>query len=246
MPAATPKLAPPTNRLLAALPKNEYRRLLPNLEPFPLVFGEVIYEPGDLIRHVYFPASGIISLLAVVGDRATLEVAIVGREGMVGLPVFMGVKTSRNRTVVRGAGAAMRMKATVYRKECNNGGSLPRLLRRYTHSRLTQVAQGAACNRFHPMDARLAQWLLMTRDRMETDEFQLTQEFLSNMLGVRREGVNKTAAALQKQQLISYRRGTLTTLNRAGLEAVACQCYGIIKEEYDSFLPRSGRRKTLH
>jgi CRP-like cAMP-binding protein len=246
MPAATPKLAPPTNRLLAALPKDEYRRLLPDLEPFPLVFGEVIYEPGDLIRHVYFPASGIISLLAVVGDRATLEVAIVGREGMVGLPVFMGVKTSRNRAVVRGAGAAMRMKATAYRKECNNGGSLPRLLRRYTHSRLTQVAQGAACNRFHPMDARLAQWLLMTRDRMETDEFQLTQEFLSNMLGVRREGVNKTAGTLQQKKLISYRRGTLTTLNRAGLEAVACQCYRIIKEEYDSFLPGLGRGKTLH
>ena len=246
MPKATALRAPPTNRLLAALPKNEYRRLLPTLEPFPLVFGEVIYEPGDLIRHVYFPASGIISLLAVVEDRATLEVGIVGREGMVGLPVFLGVKTSRNRAVVRGAGTAMRMKATTYRKECDNGGSLPRLLRRYTHSLLTEVAQGAACNRFHPIDARLARWVLMTRDRMGADEIQLTQEFLSNLLGVRREGVNKTAGALQKQQLITYRRGTLTTLNRAGLEAVACQCYGIIKEEYDSFLPRWGRRKTLH
>ncbi|HVS82997.1 MAG TPA: Crp/Fnr family transcriptional regulator [Pyrinomonadaceae bacterium] len=246
MPAATPKLAPPINRLLAALPKNEYRRLLPNLEPFPLVFGEVIYEPGDLIRHVYFPASGIISLLAVVEGRATLEVGIIGREGMVGLPVFLGVKTSRNRAVVRGAGAAMRMKATAYRKECNNGGSLPRLLRRYTHSLLTQIAQGAACNRFHPTDARLARWLLMTRDRMGADEFQLTQQFLSNMLGVRREGVNKAAGNLQRKKLVSYSRGTLTILNRAGFEAVACQCYGIIKEEYDSFLPRWGRGKTLH
>ena len=238
--------APATNRLLAALPRNEYRRLLPNLEPFPLVFGKVIYEPGDLIRHVYFPASGIISLLAVVEGQATLEVGIVGREGMVGLPVFMGVKTSRNRAVVRGAGTALRMKATAYRKECNNGGSLPRLLRRYTHSLLTEVAQGAACNRFHPMDARLARWVLMTRDRMGADEIQLTQEFLSNLLGVRREGVNKTAGTLQKQRLISYRRGTLTTLNRAGLEAVACQCYGIIKEEYDSCLPGRGRGKTIH
>jgi CRP-like cAMP-binding protein len=246
MSKATALRAPPTNRLLAALPKNEYRRLLPTLEPFPLVFGEVIYEPGDLIRHVYFPASGIISLLAVVEDRATLEVGIIGREGMVGLPVFLGVKTSRNRAVVRGAGAALRMKATTYRKECDNGGSLPRLLRRYTHSLLTQVAQGAACNRFHPIDARLARWVLMTRDRMGADEIQLTQEFLSNLLGVRREGVNKTAGALQKQQLITYRRGTLTTLNRAGLEAVACQCYGIIKEECDSFVPRCGRRKTIH
>ena len=246
MSKATALRAPATNRLLAALPRNEYRRLLPNLEPFPLVFGEVIYEPGDLIRHVYFPASGIISLLAVVEGQATLEVGIVGREGMVGLPVFMGVKTSRNRAVVRGAGTALRMKATAYRKECNNGGSLPRLLRRYTHSLLTQVTQGAACNRFHPIDARLARWVLMTRDRMGADEIQLTQEFLSNLLGVRREGVNKTAGALQKQRLISYRRGTLTTLNRAGLEAVACQCYGIIKEECDSCLPRRGRGKTIH
>jgi CRP-like cAMP-binding protein len=171
--------ASPTNRLLAALPKEEYQQLLPELEPFPLVFGEVIYDPGDLIRSVYFPTSGIISLLASVEDRATLEVGIVGREGMVGLPAFMGVKTSGNRAVVQGAGEALRMKANAFRRECENGGSFPRLLRRYTHSRLTQIAQGAACNRFHPIDARLARWLLMTSDRMGTDEFLLTQEFLS-------------------------------------------------------------------
>jgi CRP-like cAMP-binding protein len=231
MSRATALRVPLTNRLLAALPKDEYRRLLSNLEPFPLIFGEVIYEPGDLIRHVYFPTSGIISLLATVEDRATLEVGLVGREGMVGLPTFMGVKTSRNRAVVQGVGAAMRMKASAFIKESDNGGSLPRLLRRYTHSRLTQIVQGATCNRFHPIEARLARWLLMTHDRMGTDAFQLTQEFLSNMLGVRREGVNKAAGALQRQHLISYSRGTLTTLNRAGLEAVACQCYSIIKEE---------------
>jgi CRP-like cAMP-binding protein len=229
--------APTTNRLLAALPKDEYRRLSPGLELFPLVFGEVIYEPSDLIRYVYFPTSGVISLLAAVEDRATLEVGLVGREGMVGLPAFMGVKTSGNRAVVQGAGEAMKMKATVFRKECDKGGSLPRLLRRYTHSRLTQIGQAAACNRFHPIDARLARWLLMTRDRMETDEFQLTQEFLSNMLGVRREGVNKAAGALQQQRLISYSRGTLTILDRAGLKAGACHCYGIIKKEYDALLP---------
>ena len=230
--------APPTNRLLAALPKDEYRLLLPKLAPFTLVFGEVIYEPGDLIHNVYFPTSGIISLLAAVEDRATLEVGIVGREGMVGLPAFMGVKTSGNRAVVQGVGAALGMKANAFREMCDNGGSLPKLLRRYTHSRLTQIAQGAACNRFHPIDARLARWLLMTRDRMGTDEFQLTQEFLSNMLGVRREGVNKAAGALQQRHLISYSRGTLKTLNRKGLEAVACHCYGIFKEEYDTFLPK--------
>jgi len=228
----------PTNRLLAALPKDEYQRLLPKLEPFTLVFGEVIYESGDLIRTVYFPTSGIISLLAAVEDRATLEVGIVGREGMVGLPAFMGVKTSGNRAVVQGAGEAMRMKASEFRAECENGGSFPRLLRRYTHSRLTQISQGAACNRFHPIDARLARWLLMTRDRMGTDEFQLTQEFLSNMLGVRREGVNKAAGALQQQNLISYSRGNLLILDRVGLTAIACHCYGVIKAEYDTFLPK--------
>ena len=227
-----------TNRLLAALPKEEYQQLLPKLEPVPLVFGEVIYEPGDLIRNVYFPTSGIISLLATVEDRATLEVGIVGREGMVGLPAFMGVKTSTNRAVVQGVGAAMRMKANAFRNECENGGSFPRILLRYAHSRMTQIAQGAACNRFHPIDARLARWLLMTRDRMGTDEFLLTQEFLSNMLGVRREGVNKAAGALQEQDLISYSRGNLLILDRVGLKAIACHCYGIIKKEYDTFLPR--------
>jgi len=230
--------APPTNRLLTALPKDEYQRLLSKLEPSPLVFGEVIYQPGDRIRSVYFPTSGIISLLAAVADRATLEIGIVGREGMVGLPAFMGVKTSGNRAVVQGAGAAMTMKVAAFRKECDNGGSLTRLLRRYSHSRLTQIAQGAACNRFHPIDARLARWLLMTSDRMGTDEFQLTQEFLSNMLGVRREGVNKAAGALQEQNLISYSRGRLLIEDRVGLKAIACDCYGIIKAEYDAFLPK--------
>ncbi|HXI24715.1 MAG TPA: Crp/Fnr family transcriptional regulator [Pyrinomonadaceae bacterium] len=230
--------APPTNRLLAALPKDEYQRLLPKLELFPLVFGEVIYEPGDLIRDVYFPTSGIISLLAAVEDRATLEVGIVGREGMVGLPAFMGVRTSGNRAVVQGAGEAMKMKSTAFRNECENGSSFPRLLLRYTHSRLTQIAQGAACNRFHPIDARLARWLLMTSDRMGTDEFRLTQEFLSNMLGVRREGVNKAAGELQEHNLISYSRGNLLILDRVRLKAIACHCYGIIKKEYDAFLPK--------
>src|SRR6476620_3379531 len=210
MSKATTLRTPPTNQLLDALSKEQYRRLAPNLIAFPLVFGETVYELGDTIRHIYFPASGIISLLTAVEDRSTLEVGIVGREGMVGLPVFMGVKVSRNRAVVQGAGSAMRIKAGAFLKECNNGGSLSRLLLRYTHSRLTQVAQGAACNQFHPINARLARWLLMTHDRMQTNEFQLTQEFLSNMLGVRREGINKAAGALQQQDLIRYVRGTLT------------------------------------
>jgi CRP-like cAMP-binding protein len=236
MPLSKTYSAPPANRLLATLPKKEYERLLPNLEEFPLLFDMILYEPGEIILDVYFPTSGIVSLLAAVEDRATLEVGLVGREGMVGLPVFMEVKKSGNRAVVQGAGSAFRMKAKVFRKECQNGGSLPRLLRRYSHSLLTQISQTAVCNRFHPIDARLARWLLMTSDRMGADEFQLTQEFLSNMLGVRREGVNKAAGTLQQQGLISYSRGALTILNRAGLEAIACQCYKIIKEEYDTVL----------
>lgn len=230
----------PANKLLAALPRKEYQRLLPSLEEIPLVFEKVLYEAGDSIVDVYFPTSGIVSLLAGVEDRATLEVGLVGREGMVGVSIFMGVKTSLNRAVVQGAGSALRMKAGVFRKECDNGGSLPRVLRRYTHSMLTQISQSAVCNRFHPTDARLARWLLMTRDRMEADEFQLTQEFLSNMLGVRREGVNKAAGLLQQQHLISYSRGALTILNGPGLEAIACPCYGIIKEEYDYLPPAIG------
>ena len=226
-----------TNRLLATLPKKEYQRLLPGLEEVPLVFEEVLYHAGATILDVYFPTSGIVSLLAGVDDRATLEVGLVGSEGMVGLPLFMDVNTSGNRAVVQGAGYALRMKARVFRKECNDGGSLPRLLRRYSHSMLTQISQTAVCNRFHPIDARLARWLLMTSDRMGADEFQLTQDFLSNMLGVRREGVNKAAGALQEKELISYSRGALTILHRTRLENVACPCYGIIKEAYDTVFP---------
>ena len=233
----TPLRAPPANRMLDALPKQEYQRLLRKLEPFPLVFGEIIYEPGDQIRHIYFPNHGIVSLLASVGDQSTLEVGLVGSEGMVGAPVILGVMTSHYRAVVQGAGSAWRMKATSLRKETANGGSLSRLLQLYMHSLLTQVSQSAVCNRYHSIDARLARWLLMTSDRMGTDEYQLTQEFLSNMLGVRREGVNKAAGILQRKKLIVYSRGTLKILNRAGVEAISCPCYRIIKQEYDAFLP---------
>jgi CRP-like cAMP-binding protein len=234
MPQTKTDVALPANRLLATLPKKEYERLLPNLKEIPLLFEDILYEPGEPILDVYFPTSGIVSLLAAVEDRATLEVGLVGREGMVGLPVFMEVKTSGNLAVVQGEGSAFKMKASAFRRECQDGSSLPRLLRRYSHSLLTQISQTAVCNRFHPIEARLARWLLMTRDRMGADEFKLTQEFLSNMLGVRREGVNKAASTLQQQQLISYSRGALTILNGAGLESLACQCYRIIKEEYDT------------
>lgn len=224
-----------SNKLLAALPPKEYERLLPKLNQIPLTYAEDIYEPGRAIRSIYFPLSGIVSLLAAVEKNATLEVGIVGAEGMVGLPVFLGVETSSSQAIVQGAGFAMKMKATDLMIACRKGGALPRLLQRYAHSLLTQVSQSAVCYRFHLIEARLARWLLMMGDRMESDDFRLTQDFLSNILGVRREAVNRAALALQQKQLINYRRGVITIVDRAGLEAAACECYAIIRTEEKSF-----------
>ncbi|HVG30749.1 MAG TPA: Crp/Fnr family transcriptional regulator [Pyrinomonadaceae bacterium] len=231
--------APLTNRLLAALPKREYQRLLPALEPVTLTFGDILFEPGDRLRHVYFPHNSIVSLLCAVDGRERLEVGIVGNDGMAGLPVFMGVNRSRTRGLVQGAGDALRMKAAALVKEVGGGGPLHKLLHRYTHSLLTQISQSAACNRFHQVNARLARWLLMTHDRVEGDEFRLTQEFISHMLGVRREQVTLAASALQKQKLISYSRGRIKILDRAGLEAISCGCYAAVKKEYDDSLKRA-------
>ncbi len=226
---------PADNQLLAALPMEEYRKLFSKLEQIPLNYGELIYEVGENIRYVYFPNSGIISLLAAVENSSTLEVGIVGKEGFVGIPVFLGVKDSNNRAIVQGAGAAMRMTAADFLAECEKSSSLTRILQRFTHSLLTQVSQSAVCYRFHPIEARLARWLLMTADRMESDDFPVTQEFLSNMLGVRREAVNKAAVILQQKHLINYSRGNNSIINRADLEKTACKCYGIIKAEEESF-----------
>jgi len=221
---------------LASLPKDEYQRLLPGLKRTILSFGDVLYDPGDTISHVYFPNDSIISLLSAVAERSTLEVGMVGNEGMAGLSVFMGVNVSRTRALVQGAGSAMRMTSAAVRQEAKQMGSLHRLLHRYTHSLLTQISQSSACNRFHTVEARLARWLLMTSDRLGADEFRLTQDFMSNMLGVRREGVNKAAGVLQTRKLIRYSRGKLKILNRAGLERVSCVCYAIIKAESDAYL----------
>ena len=229
----TKRAAPVANRLLDALSKKEYQRLLPDLEPVPLAFGDILYEPGDTIGHVYFPDNGIISLLSKVERQKVLEVGIVGNEGVAGLPVVLGVRVSLNRGLVQSAGTAMRMKAAVLQREFKRDGALQKQLHRYLHSLLTQISQSAVCNRFHTVDARLARWLLMTHDRVGSDEFQLTQEFLSNMLGVRREAVSIAAGALQKREFIHYSRGHMKILNRAGLEATACQCYRIIKDESD-------------
>jgi CRP-like cAMP-binding protein len=229
-------LGPTVNRLLATLPKKEYQRLLPGLKHITLSFGEVLYEPGDTIKHVYFPNNSIVSLLSALSERSTLEVGMVGNEGMAGLPLFMGVNVSRTRALVQGAGSAMRMTSATVRDEANRLGALHRLLHRYSHSLLTQVSQSATCNRFHSVDARLARWLLMTSDRLGMGEFRLTQEFMSSMLGVRREGVNKAAGALQARKLIRYSRGVITILNRRALEANCCECYGIIRSESNEYL----------
>lgn len=229
MPRTTKPREPVANQLLAALTNQEYQRLRPHLEEFTLSFGEILYEPGQLIRHIYFPNHGIVSLLSMVEQRSTLEVGVVGNEGMVGISIFLGAPNSLNRALVQGAGTAMRMTAQAFRKHIGHNGPLPDLLRRYTHSLLAQISQTAVCNRFHKVDARLARWLLMTHDRLESDEFRMTQQFLSDMLGVRREGVTDAARTLQHAKLIRYVRGQITILNRVGLEANSCQCYGIIK-----------------
>lgn len=226
---------PNLNRLLDTLPKHEYKRLLPQLKPVTLVLGDVLYEPGDVIKYVYFPNNSIVSLISELSGT-WLEVGMVGNEGMAGLGVFLDVRSASTRALVQGSGTAMRMSSAAVRTEANRLGGLHRLLHRYSHSLLIQVSQSSLCNRFHLVDARLARWLLMTNDRLGVAAFPLTQEFMSNMLGVRREGVSKAAAALQAAKLIRYSRGLITILNRRGLEAKSCQCYGIIKAETDAYL----------
>ncbi len=229
MPRSTKPREKIENQLLAALPLKEYQRLQPDLEQVSLDFGTILYEPGDVMPFVYFPNSGIVSLLSMVEERSPLEVGMVGSEGMVGIGIFLGVSTSLNRALVQGSGTAMKMKAAVLRREIKQHSPLSDLLRQYTHSLLAQVSQGAVCNHFHQVEARLARWLLMTHDRFRVDEFRLTQEFLSDMLGVRREGVVKAARVLQRKKLIIYVRGQIQILNRAGLEAAACQCYELLR-----------------
>ena len=220
-----PEMNTTNNALLGALAPEVYEQLEPKLERVELIYNKDIYTAGSVIEHVYFPESGIISLLAVVGSDSTIEVGIIGDEGMVGIPVFLGEMVTNNRAVVQGAGFALRMTAKDFIDESERGGELLRILKRFTHSLMTQISQSAACNRYHPIDARLARWLLMTRDRMKADEFHITQDFLSNMIGVRREAVNKAASDFQHRGLISYVRGSLSILQPDELETLACACY---------------------
>ena len=227
---------PNGNKMLAALPAKEYRRLANKLEPFNLKLGETIYQPNESIKDVYFPNSGIISFLTAIEKRSTLEVGLVGNEGMVGLSTFLGTTKSPNSAVVRATGIAWKMRVTDFLKECRENILLSRIVHHYTHLLLTQLSLVGACNRFHPIVKRLTCWLLMTSDRMGTEKFHVTQQFISNMLGVRREAVALAASSLQEKQLIIYSRGNLSILNRAGLERFACKCYAIMKEEERNYL----------
>ncbi len=224
------------NRLLAGLPGKDLKHFLANCEAFELTFGDVLCEPAERIRHVYFPTSGFISLVIPVDSHANLEVELVGNEGMVGVPLILGVDISPLRTLVQGSGTALRMTTALFRQELVLSLALRRKLHRYIHVSLNQLAQTAACNRFHVLDARLAHWLLMTQDRAHSNEFHLTHEVLGQMLGVRRVGVTNAAGLLQKRKLVRYRRGNITILDRAGLEAVSCGCYRAGKDAYESVL----------
>ncbi len=223
------------NHILAALPDRAYKNLFPKFERIALVYGTTIYETGAVISDVYFPESGIVSLLSTVDGHSTLEVGIVGSEGMIGIPVFLGVKTSNNFVLVQGEGFALKMKTEAFLDECASGDELTRILKRFTHSLMAQTAQSAACNRYHPIEARMARWLLMTHDRMKSGKFQITQEFLSNMVGVRREAVNKTAKGFQDRGLISYNRGKLQILDLKGLKAITCDCYKVISKYHPDY-----------
>jgi len=220
------------NRLLAALPRKDYRKLLPFLEPVTLAFQEVLYEPHARIRHVYFPNDCFISMLTTVDADRAAEVGLVGSEGMIGVPVALGAAVSPFRAMVQGGGTAMRMKVADFRRDFSTSNALRRELFLFTHLLMIQIAQTAACNRFHVVQKRMARWLLMTRDRVNSNEFRITQDFLALMLGVRRVGITVAAGSLQERKLIGYRRGNVTILNQRGLEAAACGCYKTVKEIY--------------
>ncbi len=230
------KNVPASNRLLAGLSRKVREHFLAGCDKIDLVFGDILCEPGDRIQHVYFPTDSFISMLTPIDGNPNLEVGMVGNEGMSGISLMLGVNISPLRTLVQGAGAALRMKAATFRRELKHSPALKSLLERYLYVLMSQLAQTAACTRFHLVEARTARWLLMTQDRAHSHKFHLTQEFLSYMLGVRRVGVTKAAGVLQKLKLIRYTRGAVTILDHQGLEAASCACYQNDKETYQRVL----------
>jgi CRP-like cAMP-binding protein len=224
------------NKLLADLPREEYERLLPKLETVSLALKQRLYKANEPIQHVYFPHNGVVSLVTTLADGGIIEVATVGNEGMIGIPILLGVDQLPNETFIQVPGEGLRMKVDVFRSEVPPGSPLHNLLLRYTQALINQIAQSAACNRLHSVEERACRWLLMTHDRVDSDQFPMTHEFLSHMLGVRRASVSVVAATLQKAGLICYSRGKMTILNRQGLEDCSCECFQIIKQEYARIL----------
>jgi CRP-like cAMP-binding protein len=235
------------NHLLGALPRKDYQKLLPFLEPVKLAFGETLYESHSQIRHVYFPIDCFVSMLTTVDAGRAAEVGLIGSEGMIGIPMALGVAVSPFRAVVQGGGTAMRLKTADFRRSFSNSAALKREVFLFTHLLMIQVAQTAACNRFHVVTQRMARWMLMTRDRVNSSEFRITQEFLALMLGVRRVGVSAAMCRLRERKLIDYRRGTVTILDQEGLIAGACVCYKTVKDSYTQAQSKKGNSKpALH
>ena len=227
------------NQLLATLPDDELQRWLPLLEPIDLPLGMVLYESGRTLSYVYFPTTAIVSLLFVLEDGASAEIAVVGSEGIVGISLFMGGETTPSRAVVQSAGQGYRLGSTAIKEAFNRNGPVMHLMLRYTQALITQMSQTAVCNRHHSLDKQLCRWLLLSLDRLKGNELVMTQELIANMLGVRREGVTEAALKLQDAGLIRYARGRITVLDRTGLEQRTCECYDVVKKEYDRLLPNA-------
>jgi CRP-like cAMP-binding protein len=238
-PAPAPRQAPNPheNHLIGALPEVDYKRIAPHLEHVQLKLGTVLYEPGMKMRYVYFPTTAIVSLLYVLENGASAEIAIVGNEGLLGVSLFMGGESTPSRAVVQSAGFGYRLRATHLKDEFDRFGTFMHLLLRYTQALITQMAQTAVCNRHHSVDQQLCRWLLLSLDRLDSSELVMTQELIANMLGVRREGVTDAAGKLQRLGLIHYKRGRIRILDRAGVEARSCECYSVVKKEFDRLLP---------
>lgn len=238
----TPSSDPMQNHLLAALPAEEWSRWQSMLEPVQLPLGTVLYESGMAMSHVYFPTTAIVSLLYVLKDGASAEIAVVGNEGIVGISLFMGGETTPSRSVVQSAGQGFRMRGQELKDEFGRSGAVLHLLLRYTQALITQMAQTAVCNRHHSLDQQLCRWLLLSLERLPGNDLVMTQELIANMLGVRREGVTEAATNLQRDGLIRYRRGHITVLDRPGLERRTCECFAVVQKEYQRLLPRPVRR----
>ncbi len=233
----TNDVSPLQNHLLAALTQEIQERLIPHLERVTLPLGKVLYESGDALRHVYFPTDAIVSLLYVMEDGASAEISVVGNEGLIGVAVFMGGESTPSRAIVQSAGHAYRLPGQKLKDEFNRHGEMLQLMLRYTQALITQMAQTAVCNRHHSIDQQLCRWLLLSLDRLPSNQLSMTQELIANMLGVRREGVTEAAGKLQKLGVIKYSQGHITVLDRPQLEALCCECYAVVKRETDRLLP---------